>query len=143
MIKLFYIENNFNKYKVTRQVLFYSFIVGHCSFSHRNGDLMCWIPFRSTRILSKHFCLQPFFPKDFFDCLHENAFPTHFLALKHSLSVADKDLWVLWFGNKMHKIPSPKFVQKSWQHIPKSALLVGHTNFFVIIHDRVNRSCSV
>ena len=61
------------------------------------------------------FVYSRFFPKiEFFYCLHEDALPTHFLALKHTLFIADKHLWILWFGNKVHKIPSPKFVHKSW-----------------------------
>ena len=61
------------------------------------------------------FIYNRFFPKfEFFYCLHENAFPTHFLALKHTLSIADKHLWKLWFGNKVHKISSPKFMHKCW-----------------------------
>ena len=77
------------------------------------------------------FVYTRFCPKiEFFYCLHENAFPTHFLVLKYTLSIADKHPWILWFDNKVHKIPSPKFVHKSWQPTPKSALLVGHTIFF-------------
>ena len=37
------------------------------------------------------FVYSRFFPKiEFFYCLHENAYPTHFLALKNTLSIADK-----------------------------------------------------
>ena len=61
------------------------------------------------------FIYSCFSPKiEFCYCLHENAFVTYFLALKHAFSIADKHLWILWFGNKVHKIPSPKFVHKSW-----------------------------
>ena len=56
-----------------------------------------------------------FFPKiEFFYCLHEKAFLTHFLALKHTLFITDKHLWILRFGNKVQKISSPKFVHQSW-----------------------------
>ena len=72
-----------------------------------------------------------FFPKiEFFSCLHKNAFLTHLLALKHTFAVADKHPWILWFGNKVHKVSSPKFVHKSWQRTPKSVLLLGHTILF-------------
>ena len=48
------------------------------------------------------FAYSCFFPKiEFFYCFHENAFPTDFLALTNTLS------------------------------IPRSALLVGHTSFFL------------
>ena len=66
-----------------------------------------------NRLLSKHFSLQPLFPKDwgFFYCLLsqqilisislEYAFPTHFLTSKHMLSIADKHhfshIMVLWY----------------------------------------------
>ena len=40
-------------------------------------------------------------------------------------------LWILWFGDKVHKVPSLKLMHKSQQHTPKATLLVwGHPNFF-------------
>ena len=42
-------------------------------------------------VYSSTFVYSRFFPKiEFFYCLHENAYPTHFLALKNTLSIADK-----------------------------------------------------
>ena len=42
------------------------------------------------------FVYSRFFPKiEFFYCLHENAYPTHFLALKNTLSIADKHPWIM------------------------------------------------
>ena len=101
---------------------------------------LCWYRFMTWKLelIEKYwggcagfypstFVYSCFFPQRLsFYCFHENAFLKHFLALKHTLSFADKQ----WFGNKVHKIPSPKFVHESWQPTPKSAFLVGHTNFF-------------
>ena len=94
-----------------------------------------------NRLLSKHFSLQPLFPKDwgFFYCLLsqqilisislEYAFPTHFLTSKHMLSIADKHhfshqyygLVILW---STHKISSPKLVHKSCKLTGKTALFI-------------------
>ena len=60
------------------------------------------ISFNTTTMTSLQAFIQAllstavFFQKiEFSYCLHENAFPTNFLELKHTLSIADKHLWIL------------------------------------------------
>ena len=57
------------------------------------------ISFNTTTMTSLQAFIQAllstavFFPKiELFYCLHENAFPTHFLALKQMLSITDEHL---------------------------------------------------
>ena len=89
-----------------------------------------------VRLLSKHFCLiQLFFSKIKFlyylltqyvvRCPNfeiwvsrslENVCLIHFLTSKAILSIADKNNfspWILWFGEKVHEIPSHKSMHKS------------------------------
>ena len=95
-----------------------------------------------------HFCLQPFFPPKLSFSLFIKSvnlalqivgkYISETLTSKHTLSIAHKHHpppspppWILWFGDRVHNIPSPKLVQrKSVTHLSKAAWLVGHTNFF-------------
>ena len=97
-----------------------------------------------SRLLSKHICLQRFFPKfcGFFYCLQENAFLTHFLPLKHTLPIANT---CEYYG---------LVIKYTKSHRPNLCIKVGNTPlslpcwwviliFFVTIHDSVGRSCSI
>ena len=95
----------------------------------------------------KHFCLQPFFPKDWVFLQFTKSvdldlqiigkcISTHFLTSEHTLSIADKNHFPYeYFGlvilQSTLKIPSPKLVHKSRYLTRKAALLVNHTIFFV------------
>ena len=96
----------------------------------------CW------KVLSKNFCLMTFFSRrlSFFTvCLvrilkfgSPNLWKLHFQQFwitKDIFFIADKHhfpLRILWFGDEVHEIPSPKLALKT----PKAALLVGHIYFF-------------
>ena len=99
------------------------------------------------RLLSKHFCLQPFFIKDWVSLQFaklgsfniwvsrslENAFPTHFLTWNDIWSMADKhhfSPWILWFSDKIHEIPSTRSVHKSLQQTLYGCLVCGSYHFF-------------
>ena len=113
---------------------------------------------RLDRLLSKHFCLQPFSPKDcgVFYCLlsqwiwisrsQENVFPTHFLTSKRTLSTADK--------HHFHREYYGLVIKYTKSHHPNWCIKVGNIPlrlpcwwvlliFFVNRHERVTRSCSV
>ena len=83
-----------------------------------------------------------FFPKiEFSYCLHKNAFSTHFLALKHTLSIAVNT-------DEYYSL----VIKYTKSHHPNLCIKVGNTAlslpcwciiliFFVTIHDSVSQPC--
>ena len=118
------------------------------------------------RLLFKHFCLQPFFLKDWVSLLFAKSVSPevpqwwavkgeiltfgspdpwkmhfqHTLTSKDILSMADKHHFPPWIYMKSHH---PNRCIKVGDKTPKAAIFVVHTIFFVTRHDRVIRSCLV
>ena len=111
------------------------------------------------RLLFKHFCLQPFFLKDWVSLLFAKSVSPevpqwwavkgeiltfgspdpwkmhfqHTLTSKDILSMADKHHfppWILWFSDEIHEISSPKSVHKSRWQTPQGCLFCGSYHFF-------------